>query len=120
MYTKTKDQIRPSEFIQMSKLHSRSLGTMWMQYKQLNKSDPHKIALAKYGKKIVGWGIRYRECDVYEIQLFVSHKHRRKGIGTKIVNRLLYKTRKVTNVFRHDERASKFFKSITDKEKTNV
>lgn len=82
------------------------------------------------GKKIVGWGLLYyEEWDNYNeyewkprnnphIQLYVLRKFRRKGFGTKIINKLKkYANGKKVTVYTYTELAENFFKTVSNVKK---
>lgn len=91
-----------------------------------------RVCLVKQRGKIIGWGLLhyYRSPDFYGllrplktlhpmIQLYVKTEYRRKGYGTKIINRLKKYAAKKVYIFPHDSKSLALYKKVKDSKVTN-
>lgn len=75
----------------------------WLDGSTRLKSND-KVVLVKENDMILGWGMRL---DGGQVGVWVRSTHRRKGVGTKIINRM--KKLGPLHTFPHDVRSEQFF-----------
>jgi len=65
------------------------LGHMWRYFKRHRNSNKATVVVCRKGNVVVGWGIKtpFRRGTLirYNLMLFVTRRHRRKGIGKKML-----------------------------------
>ena len=99
------------ERLQMSRLHFRH-GRMWPTFMSCFGESEMKIALAKVGPKITGWGLCINiDQKKPTVHLYVNSKFRRAGIGSKIFQKLRKHYRRI-QIEPHDEASPAFLEKM--------
>lgn len=88
-------------------------GYMWGMFQKRKRSRISYGTLVWDNDKLIAWGISYkwRSRADNEIMLFVHWDHRRKGIGTNLIEELKNVSSKV-RCFPWDDRSRSFFNAI--------
>jgi len=86
-------------------------GYMWSEFNRHRKSRTAIIVICKINNLIIGWGIKFYEKSIRKkvVMLYVKKPYRRKGIGSKILNKLIGDTNLKLIKAYPDSKSLKFF-----------
>ena len=88
-------------------------GLMYKLFISAQNDLKSKVVYCLDKNQVIGWGLRYKDVNHHEVMLYVDKDYRRKGIGTKIYNKLVIGLSKdrISNSA-HNVSARKFFNSV--------
>ncbi len=112
-------EILVKEYVVLLELNLLDKGLMH-GYLTSGYSNKHKVFIAKWRNKIVGWSIVPLERRKYEeVDIFVHKKYRRRGVGTKLFHFVEEKCGEL-RFNNHSEETSKFLRKLEKNAKLQV
>lgn len=113
--TKNRDKVTKEEEAQLAKLHFHG-GLMWRSYYH-HPEAVRKVLMIKENGIIYGWAIvlKFIYDEDSSFHVFVNAKHRRKGLGTRLMKKAIKLfPRAKWDVSRHDRISEAFYDSILE------
>lgn len=108
--------VDPALIEQFKNCSFKSGGYLFKTFKKYKEEKTSKIVYCLYFRKVVGWGLRYRNTGrktTYGIMLYVKKDFRRKGIGSEIYKKLALGLKRSTiEYWPHDRKSHDFFKKV--------
>lgn len=105
-----------------TELHDLTLstGTMWSSFLNAKEDKVGKVYIAKLNGKIVGWALQrptppWEPAGTDDVKIYVNPKHRRKGIGRKLIKEARENSGGRMVVYPWNERSDAFFDEVAPK-----
>lgn len=114
--TKLVKNLTTEEYRLCRSLNLRENGDMAYQLYRLrrDKNDKARVYMIKEDGRLIAWSLVFDYCAHF----YTRRTHRRKGLGTRLVNRV-YRDHHGLVVYAHDEVAQGFFGAVKDKVRIN-
>lgn len=112
--TKLVKNLTDEEYQRCYSLNLRGEGEMRDQLRRLRNDPQARVYMLREQDQLIAWSLVFDKCAHF----YTRRTHRRKGLGTRLVNRI-HKDHNWPVVYAHDDASEGFFLTVKDKVRIN-